>query len=34
MDYLGTILDDANITDLEFGLVSAPNIKKASLAAK
>jgi hypothetical protein len=34
MNYLGTILDDANITDLEFGLVSAPNIKKASLAAK
>ena len=34
MNYLGTILDDANVTDLEFGLVSAPNIKKASLAAK
>lgn len=33
MNYLGTILDGANITDLEFGLVSAPNIKKASLAA-
>ena len=31
MNYLGTILGD--VTELEFGLVSAPNIKKASLTA-
>lgn len=32
MNYIGNILDGVTITDLEFGLVSTPNIKKASLA--